>query len=278
MQAAVVGGGTMGVGIAYVMAVAGIRTTVVEPHAERASAMMQEIDGALANGISRGKLTDSDAASARASLTVVSAVSELPEGLDLVIETVSERADIKEAVLREIDAKRPSIIASNTSSMSINALSGFVQDPTRFIGLHFFNPVWSIPLVEIIRGTATSQATLDQALAFVVSIGKESAVINDAPGFATSRLDLIVAAESIRMVEEGVGSPEDIDRAITLAYRHPVGPLTLTDIVGLDVRLDIMRQLERSLGDRFAPPQLLIDMVERGDLGKKSGRGFYEWA
>lgn len=278
MQAAVVGGGTMGVGIAYVMAVAGIPTTVVEPNAERASAMMQEIDGALANGISRGKLTDSDAASARASLTVVSAVSELPEGLDLVIETVSERADIKETVLREIDAKRPSIIASNTSSMSINALSGFVQDPTRFIGLHFFNPVWSIPLVEIIRGTSTSQATLDQALAFVVSIGKESAVINDAPGFATSRLDLIVAAESIRMVEEGVGSPEDIDRAITLAYRHPVGPLTLTDIVGLDVRLDIMRQLERSLGDRFAPPQLLIDMVERGDLGKKSGRGFYEWA
>lgn len=278
MQAAVVGGGTMGVGIAYVMAVAGIPTTVVEPNAERASAMMQEIDGALANGISRGKLTDSDAASARASLTVVSAVSELPEGLDLVIETVSERADIKETVLREIDAKRPSIIASNTSSMSINALSGFVQDPTRFIGLHFFNPVWSIPLVEIIRGTSTSQATLDQALAFVVAIGKESAVINDAPGFATSRLDLIVAAESIRMVEEGVGSPEDIDRAITLAYRHPVGPLTLTDIVGLDVRLDIMRQLERSLGERFAPPQLLIDMVERGDVGKKSGRGFYEWA
>lgn len=278
MQAAVVGGGTMGVGIAYVMAVAGIPTTVVEPNAERASAMMQEIDGALANGISRGKLTDSDAASARAALTVVSAVSELPEGLDLVIETVSERADIKETVLREIDAKHPLMIASNTSSMSINALSGFVQDPTRFIGLHFFNPVWSIPLVEIIRGTSTSQATLDQALAFVVAIGKESAVINDAPGFATSRLDLIVAAESIRMVEEGVGSPEDIDRAITLAYRHPVGPLTLTDIVGLDVRLDIMRQLERSLGERFAPPQLLIDMVERGDLGKKSGRGFYEWA
>lgn len=277
MKAAVVGGGTMGVGIAYVMAVAGITTTVVEPNAERATALLQEIDAALANGIARGKLTDSVADAARSALSLVSSIEAMPAHLDLVIETVSERPEIKEIVLREIDAKAPAIIASNTSSMSINALSSFVQDPTRFLGLHFFNPVWSIPLVEVIKGAATSHDTLNAALAFVIAIGKESAVINDAPGFATSRLDLIVAAESIRMVEEGVGSPEDIDRAITLAYRHPVGPLTLTDIVGLDVRLDIMRQLEASLGDRFAPPQLLIDMVERGDLGKKSGRGFYEW-
>ena len=277
MRAAVVGGGTMGTGIAYVSVVAGIPTTVVEPNADRRTALLQEIDGALANGISRGKLTESVAGAARAALSLVPSVEAMPADLDLVIETVSERPEVKELVLREIDAKNPAIIASNTSSMSINVLASFVREPSRFLGLHFFNPVWSIPLVEVVRGALTSQQTLDTALAFVVSIGKQSAVINDAPGFATSRLDLIVAAESIRMVEEGVGSPEDIDRAITLAYRHPVGPLTLTDIVGLDVRLDIMRQLEISLGDRFAPPQLLVDMVERGDLGKKSGQGFYEW-
>jgi 3-hydroxybutyryl-CoA dehydrogenase len=277
MRAAVVGGGTMGTGIAYVSVVAGIPTTVVEPNADRRTALLQEIDGALANGISRGKLTESVAGAARAALSLVPSVEAMPADLDLVIETVSERPEVKELVLREIDAKNPAIIASNTSSMSINVLASFVREPSRFLGLHFFNPVWSIPLVEVVRGALTSQQTLDTALAFVVSIGKQSAVINDAPGFATSRLDLIVAAESIRMVEEGVGSPEDIDRAITLAYRHPVGPLTLTDIVGLDVRLDIMRQLEISLGDRFAPPQLLVEMVERGDLGKKSGQGFFEW-
>ncbi len=269
MEAAVVGGGTMGVGIAYVMAVAGIATIVVEPNPDRSAALLDQVDIALASGISRGKLTPDGAAEAREALTVVSSVAEIPERLDLVIETVSERLDIKELVLGEIDAKLPKIIGSNTSSMSIDTLAAFVGDPTRFLGLHFFNPVWSIGLVEVVRGTRTSQETLDDALEFVIAIGKESAVINDSPGFATSRIDLIVAVESIRMIQEGVGSAEDIDRAIQLAYRHPVGPLTLTDIVGLDVRLDIMRQLQISLGDRFAPPKLLTGHGRTKDLGQE---------
>lgn len=184
---------------------------------------------------------------------------------------------MKAAALAAIELAEPRLVATNTSSMSVDALAAPLRRPDRFCGLHFFNPVWSIGLVEVVRGAATSAETLALALDVVAAIGKESAVVNDSPGFATSRLDLILAMESIRMLEEGVAEAEDIDRAVRLAYRHPVGPLTLSDIVGLDVRLDISRQLEVSLGERFAAPALLVEMVEQGRLGKKSGRGFFDW-
>ena len=277
LRGAVVGGGTMGVGIAYVMAVAGVETTVVEPDPGRAGALLAEIEDALANGIQRGKLDEASAAAARSALTVVGGLDALPTGLDVVVESVPERADVKHAVLAAIEARAPRLLASNTSSMSIDALAAPLERPEAFLGLHFFNPVWSLALVEVVRGSATSEETLAIALELVTTIGKQSAVVNDSPGFATSRLDLILAMESMRMVEEGVASAEDIDRAVRLAYRHPVGPLTLSDIVGLDVRLDISRQLEASLGERFAAPQLLVDLVEQGRLGKKSGHGFFEW-
>lgn len=277
LRGAVVGGGTMGVGIAYVMAVAGLDTTVVEPDPARVDALLAQVEAALDDGIRRGKLDEASAAAARSALTVVGGVGDLPAGLDVVVESVPERAEVKHAVLAAIEARAPRLLASNTSSLSIDALAAPLERPEAFLGLHFFNPVWSLALVEVVRGSSTSEESLALALDVVATIGKQSAVVHDSPGFATSRLDLILAMESMRMVEEGVASAEDIDRAVRLAYRHPVGPLTLSDIVGLDVRLDISRQLEGSLGDRFAAPRLLVDLVEQGRLGKKSGSGFFEW-
>ena len=273
----VVGAGTMGVGIAYVFAMAGFAVSLVEPDAGGRTRALNTLGDAAAGSVARGKMTDEAADAHLARVRVLQTAGELPDGLDLVIETVPERRDLKLDVLAQIVARNPRLIASNTSALSIDDLAGAVEDPARFLGMHFFNPVWSLKLVEIIRGTATSDTAIAEAQAFAIAIGKSNAVVSDTPGFATSRLDLVQALEAIRMVEQGVASPEDIDRAITTAYRHPVGPLRLSDMVGLDVRLDIARQLETTLGAHFAPPQLLQDMVARGELGQKSGKGFYDW-
>lgn len=273
----VVGGGTMGVGIAYVFAVSGAVTTVVEPDPARMATLRAQVAQAAAGGVARGKLSAQTAAALEGRMHHVLSAEELPTGLDLVVETVPESPDLKRAVLQAIESRRPAVLATNTSALSIDALASVLRAPDRFLGLHFFNPVWSIPVVEVVRGAATSQATLDAALAAVSTIGKEAAVVRDMPGFATSRLDVVAALEAIRMVETGVGEPAEIDRAVQLAYRHPVGPLRLTDIVGLDVRLHIARNLERALGPQFTPPQLLVDKVAAGELGQKSGRGFYDW-
>lgn len=273
----VVGAGTMGVGIAYVFAVTGARTVVVEPDAGRMAAVRREVAGAAEAGVRRGKLSAEVADGLPDRLEHVTSAEELPEGLDLVVETVPEDLALKHRVLAACEARGPAVLASNTSALSIDALAAPLARPEAFLGLHFFNPVWSIPVVEVVRGARTSPATLQTALAAVAGIGKESAVVADAPGFATSRLDVVAALEAIRMVEQGVGEPADIDRAVQLAYRHPVGPLRLTDIVGLDVRLHIARNLEEALGPQFAPPQLLLDKVAAGELGAKSGRGFYDW-
>ena len=267
----------MGTGIAYVSAMSGADVIVVEPNEERAAKMSAAIEQAAASGVQRGKLDADDAAALVARVTRLAAINELPCGLDLVIETVSERLDLKLDVLRDIAARDPGVIGTNTSAMSIDELSAAVANPETFLGMHFFNPVWSIALVELIRGDKTSELTLDTVRGFVEQLGKTSLTVRNIPGFATSRLDLIASLEAIRMLESGVASAEDIDRAAVLAYRHPVGPLRLSDIVGLDVRLDIARTLETAHGERFAPPQLLIDMVERGELGEKSGRGFFDW-
>lgn len=274
----VVGGGTMGTGIAYVFAVAGAATTVVEPDADRFAALQAEVTQAAAGGVTRGKLPAEVAATLGQRIAHAVSVDALPEGLDLVVETVPESPELKRAVLRAAESRRPAVLATNTSALSIDELAAGLAAPERFLGMHFFNPVWSIPLVEVVRGAATGEDTLGAALAAVAAIGKEAAVVRDAPGFATSRLDVVAALEAIRMVEAGVGEPAQIDRAVQLAYRHPVGPLRLSDIVGLDVRLHIARNLERALGPRFTPPQLLVDKVAAGELGRKSGRGFYDWA
>jgi 3-hydroxybutyryl-CoA dehydrogenase len=229
------------------------------------------------SSIKRGKLDDAGGQALVERITRIGNVDEIPEGLDVAIETVPERLELKLNILSRIAARRPKMIGSNTSAMSIDRLAEALPDPTAFLGMHFFNPVWSLPLVELIRGEKTSETTLETARGFVSWLGKQSLTVRDVPGFATSRLDLIAGLEAMRMLESGVASAEDIDRAAVLAYRHPVGPLRLSDIVGLDVRLDIARTLQAAHGDRFAAPQILIDMVGKGKLGVKSGQGFFAW-
>jgi 3-hydroxybutyryl-CoA dehydrogenase len=276
---AVIGAGTMGLGIAYVLAAAGDEAILVEPDPGRASSAIGTLTEVANSAVSRGKLEETAAKALLGRLSVVSGVGELPtSGADLVVEAVPERIDLKQAILREIeDHCAPAILASNTSGLSIDELAGVLTNPQRFLGLHFFNPVWVMALVEIVNGDRTDADVLAAARALVVRIGKEPIVVRDAPGFATSRLGVAIGLEGMRMFEEGVASAADIDKAMELGYRHPMGPLRLTDLVGLDVRLDIARHLESALGPRFAPPQVLIDKVAAGELGKKSGKGFYDW-
>ena len=274
---AVVGGGTMGVGIAYVSAMAGGFVTVVEPDDARAAIFGKIVGETVQSSIKRGKLDEAGGQGLKSRIVRVAEISQIPEGVDVAIETVPERLELKLDVLARLAARSPKLIGSNTSAMSIDRLAGAVPDPAQFLGMHFFNPVWSLPLVELIRGEQTSQDALETARAFVAWLGKQSLTVRDVPGFATSRLDLIASLEAMRMLESGVASADDIDRAAVLAYRHPVGPLRLSDIVGLDVRLDIARTLQAAHGERFAPPQILIDMVSEGKLGAKSGQGFFAW-
>ena len=274
---AIVGGGTMGTGIAYVFALAGFATTVVEPDEDRALRMMAEIEAAAAGAVGRGKLDAAGATALRSRVCRVPSIAELGDDLALAVETVPERAELKAAVLSELETHNARVLASNTSSISIDQLATGLSRPERFLGMHFFNPVWSLALVELVRGAATSAETVASATALVSRIGKQHIVVADVPGFATSRLDLIAALEAMRMLEDGVASAADIDRAAELAYRHPVGPLRLSDIVGLDVRLDIARQLERTYGERYRAPQILVDLVAAGRLGRKTGGGFHDW-
>lgn len=276
-QIAVVGGGTMGVGIAYVSAMAGARVIVVEPDDARALALRDTIGKTAASAMTRGKLDAAGAGALDSRITRIDAVDLLPDGLDLVIETVPERLELKLDILARVARRKPVMIGSNTSAMSIDRLAQALPDPGIFLGMHFFNPVWSIHLVELVEGAKTLPKTLESARAYVTAIGKQSLTVRDVPGFATSRLDLIASLEAMRMLESGVASAEDIDRAAVVAYRHPVGPLRLSDIVGIDVRLDIARTLEAAHGPRFAAPQILIDMVAAGKLGAKSGQGFFTW-
>ncbi len=273
----VVGAGTMGVGIAYVFAAAGCPTTVAEPDAGRSAALLAVLGRQAANGLARGKLTAGQAADLPGLVQVVPAPGDLPEGLTLVVESVPERLDLKHDVLAAVQARHPALLATNTSALSVDELAGRLARPEDFLGMHFFNPVWSLQMVELIRGAATSEATISRAQALVTLIGKRSIVVKDLPGFATSRLDVVAALEAMRMLESGVASADDIDTAMTVAYRHPMGPLRLSDIVGLDVRLDIARNLTKVYGERFAPPQVLIDKVAEGQLGQKSGQGFFTW-
>lgn len=274
---AVIGGGTMGVGIAYVVALAGYLTCVVEPDDMRSAALERTIATTLDGAVARGKITNEAKHAAIGRVRRMTGIEELPEDLAVVVESVPERLDLKREVLARAAARRPRLLATNTSALSIDRLAESVRDPSTFLGLHFFNPVWSIKLLEIVRGTATSDAALAAARGFGAAVRKTTITVRDVPGFATSRLDFAASLEAMRMLADGVASAEDIDAAAMLAYRHPVGPLRLSDIVGLDVRLEVARTLEAAHGPRFAPPAILSAMVAEGRLGAKSGRGFFDW-
>lgn len=277
---AVLGAGTMGRGIAHVAALAGHETRLFDVDAGVLANALESVRGNLDRGVELGKVeaADRDVALERLSSTVDLDVAV--EGADLVIEAVPEKLELKRRVLADV-AERVSpvtVIASNTSSLSISAIAAAVDGPERVLGLHFFNPVHIMALVEVVSGGRTTERVVEQAVEFVERLGKEPIVVRDSPGFASSRLGVALGLEAIRMLQEGVASARDIDRAMELGYRHPMGPLKLTDLVGLDVRLEIARYLHRELGsDRFRPPELLEQMVEEGRLGKKSGEGFYEW-
>lgn len=273
----VVGAGTMGLGIAYVAAGAGYQVELVEVDPGRAADASARLTTLWERAVQRGKLGAAEAAGHRDRVVLRPALSEVAPEPDVIVEAVPERLDLKRAVLHEAAARCPALLGSNTSSIPIADLAAGLDRPEAFLGLHFFNPVWAMALLEIVVGPATAPETTDAAVALAGRLGKDPVVVRDMPGFATSRLGVTLGLEAIRMVADGVASPADIDKAMVLGYRHPVGPLELTDLVGLDVRLDIARTLQAAYGDRFAPPPLLVEMVAAGKLGKKSGQGFYTW-
>lgn len=273
----VVGAGVMGVGIIHAFALSGASVAAVELDGERRSKAQAEFRSVLNGGVERGKLEATAAADAFARVTWHRSIDAAPAGEYFSIEVVPEQPSLKSSILRDLEARGPNLLASNTSAISIDLLAEGLEHPERFVGMHFFNPVWAMLLVEVVLGTRTSVETRAMAVATVERIVKRPIVVRDSPGFASSRLGIALGLEAIRMIESGVSSVVDIDAAMTLGYRHPVGPLLLTDQVGLDVRLDIARYLASTLGPRFEPPQLLVDMVADGQLGRKVGRGFYSW-
>jgi 3-hydroxybutyryl-CoA dehydrogenase len=277
---AVLGAGTMGHGIAQVSAAIGCTVRLYDVSEGAVQGGLDRIRSNLEKGIARGKVTEEARVTTLGNLSAVTTISEAVTGADLVVEAAPESMDLKESIFSEVDAAAPdhAILATNTSSLSIAQIASAVKDPTRFVGMHFFNPVHIMALVEVVWGPETSDAARDTAVDFARRLGKEPIMVKDAPGFASSRLGIVLGMEAIRMVEQGVASPEDIDKAMELGYRHPMGPLKLTDLVGLDVRLGIAEYLHETLGsDAFAPPALLRQMVADGTLGKKSGQGFYTW-
>lgn len=275
---AILGAGTMGHGIAHVSALAGYDVglfDIAEAAVERGLSMVQ---ANMKKGVDRGKL---EADAMEAALPRISGGTDLAaicEGADLVIEAVPERLELKQKLFLDVQGMTDGILGTNTSSLSIANIAAPLDDPGRVIGLHFFNPVHIMKLLEIIVHEGTREDVLSSCQAFGERIGKSCITVKDFPGFATSRLGVCLGMEAIRMVEQGVASPEDIDTAMVLGYRHPIGPLKLTDLVGLDVRMHIGEYLAVELDNpAFKPPALMREMVEAGKLGKKVGQGFYSW-
>jgi 3-hydroxybutyryl-CoA dehydrogenase len=278
-QIAVIGTGTMGRGIAYLSALAGYDTVVFDADPGALDAAKAAIESTLNKGVEKGKVTSTDATLALARVHLAGDLEPAVRGAELIIEAVPENFELKNDLFAQADlfCDEETILASNTSSISITKLAGSVERRDRFVGLHFFNPPHVMKLIEIVRGERTSDQTIEQVREVAEKMGKTPIIVRDSPGFATSRLGVAIGLEAIRMFEEGVASAEDIDRAMELGYNHPMGPLRLTDLVGLDVRLGIAEYLASTLGPRFEPPQVLRDMVANGKLGKKTGEGFYRW-
>lgn len=272
----VFGGGRMGAGIAHAFLVAGASVTVIEADALAAEAAEHRIIANLEKAEQRRTLP-APTQVVKQRLTVETHLDALHD-CGLVVEAVPEVAALKAAVLAQVENVAPhAVLATNTSSLSVDELATSLHQPTKFLGLHFFNPVPASQLVEIVVGTKTAEDVVDTAHTWIAALDKTAITVTDTPGFASSRLGVAIALEAMRMVEDNVASVADIDAAMTLGYKHPVGPLRTTDIVGLDVRLAIAEHLAHELGPRFEPPAILRDKVATGELGRKTGQGFYRW-
>jgi 3-hydroxybutyryl-CoA dehydrogenase len=275
----VIGAGTMGHGIAQVAAASGFRVVLNDVDREALSRGVRSIEGNLDKGIRLGKLTEDDR---DRTLQHIHGTTKLEEcaTADLIVEAAPEKLDLKQNILRQLEtaSDHPFIFASNTSSLSITEIAAPSKRPEAVVGMHFFNPVHIMRLVEIVVGKKTSDDTVQTVTSVGSKMRKEPIVVKDVPGFASSRLGVALGLEAMRMVEQGVASARDIDTAMELGYNHPMGPLKLTDLVGLDVRLNIAEYLHRELGsETFRPPEVLRRMVSEGKLGKKTGEGFYDW-
>ncbi|MFF1965695.1 3-hydroxyacyl-CoA dehydrogenase family protein [Streptomyces sp. NPDC058232] len=274
----VIGGGRMGAGIAQVFLAAGSEVFVVESDETAAQAARGRVHEGLEGAKKRGKL-DGSVETVLKRLHTITSAEQIPAETELLVEAVPEQLDLKVGILTAVEraVSEQTVLASNTSSLSIAELGAALEHPERFLGMHFFNPVPASKLIEIVVAPAVNEKIVETVRRWAHALGKTDVVVKDSPGFATSRLGVALGLEAIRMLEEGVADAESIDVAMELGYRHPMGPLRSTDMVGLDVRLAIADYLHSTLGERFAPPQLLRDKVARGELGRKSGQGFYKW-
>jgi len=279
-RVAVIGAGTMGHGIAYVAALAGCEVRLTDARADALPQALDKIEALLVGGVKRGKLTTDAHAAVRKRIRVEPEIRAAVSDADVVIEAVIEDLAIKQALFADVERAAPSgaLLASNTSSLSIGQIASTLTHPARLIGMHFFNPVHVMKLVEVVTHGRDSRPAAERAARFARALGKEPIVVRDSPGFASSRLGVVLGLEAMRMLEQDVASAEDIDKAMELGYNHPMGPLKLTDLVGLDVRLAIAEYLHATLGKpQYEPPRILKEKVKQGELGKKTGKGFYTW-
>jgi 3-hydroxybutyryl-CoA dehydrogenase len=278
---AVIGAGTMGHGIAYVAALAECDVVLTDTRTGALSQAISKMGQLLDDAVNRGKIVDKDRGAIARRFHTDAVLASAVRGADIVIEAVVEDLAVKQSVLAEVERAAPAeaLLATNTSSLSIAAIAASLKQPGRLIGLHFFNPVHLMRLVEVVTQGRETTPAAERAVAFVRRLKKEPIVVQDSPGFASSRLGVVLGLEAMRMLEQGVASAEDIDKAMALGYNHPMGPLKLTDLVGLDVRLAIAEYLHETLGGaQYEPPQILREKVRNGELGKKAGKGFYTWS
>lgn len=278
---AVLGAGTMGSGIAQVFAQAGCEARLFDSQPEALRRASQRIAEYWRRGVEKGKTTPEQQEKWQGNLHLREGLSSAVHDADLVVEAVPEDMRLKQKVFAEVDGAAPAhaLLATNTSSLSVAEIAKATHRPHRVLGMHFFNPVPLMPLLEIVAHAAVSQETIGEAQGAARLLGKTSIIVKDSPGFATSRLGIVLGNEALRMLEEGVASARDIDTAMRLGYGHPMGPLELSDLVGLDVRLGISDYLNQKLGlDRYAAPTLVRQLVARGELGKKTGLGIYDWS